>query len=246
MMTIQDIKTALRTLNANYGREFYRDVAEEDVIKEWAVQFAQDDPAEVMKAIQNCISTLSYRPVIADIKKRMSAGRTRGQRTAMEAFQEIAKAVKKSWTRERAVKAFNELDPILRKVAGNPEMLTSWYEVSDEAFNTVVMSAIRESYKEYAKREAEYYALPKPLQQTDPWMIEAPELAELPAPEVTKTVDEIIDEANAKAAEHGMVMTPELQQKHAARVDAFLKPMTEKEKKLIEMRDQQRAERFLK
>lgn len=245
-MTINEIQIALRILNANYGREFYRDMDETDVIKEWAAQFGKDDPNEVMQAIQNCISTFSYRPVIADIRRRMAKNRTKGQMTEMQAFQAVKDAMRKSTNRENSVAAFNNMPPILRKLVGRASQLRDWQNISDESFETVIASQIMRSYRTLAEQEADYYALPAQLQTMEPWRIEAPEPEALPEPEITKTVDQIIDEANQGAAEHGMVMTDDLKRKNAARVDAFLKPVTKDEEKALEFRDQQRLERMFR
>ena len=229
MMTIDDITKVLKMLTANYGEDFYRGTNEEDVLTLWAVQFANDDPGEVMKAVQNCIATLPYKPRIADIRKRIAGSVMKGQMTTMEAFQEISKAVRKSYDRESAAAAFNDLPPILRKVVGQSAQLASWRKVNDEAFQTVIMSAIRESYREKAQQEADYYAMPKPLQSLESWRIEGAEQEALPEPIPEKTVDEIIEESNRHAAEHGMKMTEDLLEKNKIKVEAFLAPITPEE-----------------
>lgn len=233
MMTVQDIQSTLKLLTANYGEEFYKGTNEADVLKLWSVQFSNDDPKEVVLAVNNCIATMSYKPRIADIRKRMAQAKMEGQPTATEAFEMISRAVDSAYDRGSATKAFNDFPPIVRKVVGNATRLVKWHHVSDEAFETVVMSAIRESYRELAQREADYYALPKPLQAMESWRIEAPTQEALPEPEATKTIAEVIAEANAKSAEHGMHMTAELKEKHSGRVDAFLSPMSDDEKKAI-------------
>lgn len=72
MMTSNDIIEILKMLSANYGKGFYEGTDLKDVIKFWSVQFANDDPKKVMKAVQNCIATLTYMPTIADIRKLMA------------------------------------------------------------------------------------------------------------------------------------------------------------------------------
>ena len=233
-------------LSANYGENFYKGTNAEDVLLLWSVQFADDDPEEVMQAVQNCIATLSWKPNIADIRKRMAGNVMKGQMTPTEAFQQISIAVSKSYDRESAAKQFNALSPILRKTVGTPAQLISWNNVSDEAFQTVIMSAIRESYKEFAQREADYHALPNFAKQDEQWRINAPENVALPEPEIAKSVDEIIAESNQKAAEYGMQMTPELARKHADGVAAFLKPMTDDEIKMVEAREEAKSMRFMK
>ena len=237
MMTVDEITPILKMLSANYGENFYKGTSQEDVIILWSTQFVNDDPREVKKGVQNCINTLSYRPTIADIRKRMAKSKMQGQMTATEAFQVIHKAVNSIYDKDTATKAFNDFPPIIRRVVGSPSILVSWSRVSDEAFMTVVMSAIRESYKELAQQELDYNALPSHLKRGADWMVEAPSQQALPEPEKAKSVDEIIAEANARAAEHGMQMTPELQEKHASRVSDFLKPMTVEEIKAVKEKE---------
>lgn len=232
MMTIRDIGLMMEVLEANYGQKFYDGVNKDNVIVLWQKMFADDDPKEVMKGVLNCVNTMPYKPTIADIRQRMAQSKMAGQMTELEAFQTISKAVDDATSKDEAVKAFTALPPVLRKLVSSPSWLRKWRTVSEESFNTVVMSQIVRSYRELAKWEADYHALPKQLQELEQWRIESPSLDGLPEP-VEKTVDEIIEESNAKAAEH-RVMTPELKEKHRERVEDFLTPMSEKEKKRIE------------
>lgn len=232
-------------LTANYGEDFYKGTSDEEVLALWAMDFKDEDPKALKLAVLNCIDTLTFRPRIADIRKRMGKAATKGQMTAFEAFHEISKAVAKAYDRESATRAFNALPATLRRVVGFPELLISWRKVSDESFQTVIMSAIRESYREIAQQESEFYQMSKGLQQTEQWRLKAPEEAELPAIEAPKTVDEILEESNRKAAEHGMQMTAELEEKHADRVADFQKPMTKFETKKVEYTEKAKAERYL-
>lgn len=246
MMTVNDITTILTMLESNYGMKFYDGAPKENVIALWISQFKNDDPAEVLEGVQNCIATLSYKPTIADIRKRMAGNAMLGQMTSIEAFHEISKAVAKSYDRDSATQAYNELPGILRKVVGFPARLTTWRKISDESFETVIMSAIRESYRELAQREADYHALPKPLQAKEQWRLDAPDQEALPEPENAQSIDEVIEQSNREAAAHGMTMTDELAEKHAWKVADFLKPMTEDEKKHVELAENRKAEWSLK
>ena len=234
MMTIEDIGMMLNIFEANYGKAFYDGVDRESVVKLWSMMFQDDDPKLVVRGVMDCVNTMPFKPTIADIRKRMAQAKMGGQLTATEAFHLIHKAVNSIYDKESATKAFNELPPMVRKVAGSPAILTSWSRVSDESFCTVVMSAIRESYRELAQREADYHALPKRMQVAEGWRVEAPSQEALPEPEGKKSIDDVIAEANAQASAHGMQMTPELQEKHASRVSDFLKPMTKDDLKRIE------------
>ena len=244
MITVQDIGSMLQMLEANYGAKFYDGVPKENVVMTWASQFRDDDPRLVMQGVRNCINTMPYKPTIADIRQRMSANRMKGQMTSMEAFNVITKAVDKSYDRESATKAYNDLPPILRKLVGFPSKLISWHHVSEESFQTVIMSAIRESYRELAKREADYYALPEDMKKSENWRVNAPEYAELPEPMTEKSIEEIVAEANSKSAEN-RVVTDELKAKTAQKVNSFIKPITENEMKMHKAKEKAEEKRRL-
>ena len=233
-------------LSATYGEAFYRGTNEEDVVMTWATQFANDDPKEVMKGVQNCINTMRFRPTIADIRERMAKSRMKGQKTATEAFQEIYKAVNSCYDKESAGQAFNSLSPICRKLVGTPSILISWSRVPDETFMTVIMSAIRESYKELAEQELDYNALPEHLKRNEDWMVDAPSQVALPEPKIEKTYEERMhdmdEDAKRYREEHGMQMTEELQMKHASRIADFKKPLSDKDLKRMEMTEQRKFE----
>lgn len=235
MMTVDEIKKILKMLTANYGEDFYKGTDVSDVLKLWSVQFANDDPEEVMTAVQNCISTLTYRPKIADIRRRMSKSKIKGQMTPTEAFQLISQAVDDSYDRETSTKSYNKLPPILRKLVGNPSQLVKWSRVSDEAFQTVVMSMIRESYKELAQQEIDFHSLPEPLKKSEAWMNQAPEQVALPEPKPQKNIDEMLDDMDVDAKKYrekyGIVQqNPSSEDK----VAAFLQPLTADERKYLE------------
>ena len=246
MMTTEDIGKMLDLLESNYGAKFFDGVDRKNVISLWSTIFKDDDPSLVLQGVLACINTSPYKPAIADIRIWMAKSQMGGQMTSIEAFNEISKAVDKAYDRESATKLYNGMSPILQTVVGSPSRLISWHNVSDESFQTVIMSAIRESYRELSKREADYYALPKQLQKSEEYLIKEPNPAALPEAEIEKSVDEIIAESNQKAAEYGMQMTPELAQKHADGVAAFLKPMTDDEIKMVEAREEAKSMRFMK
>jgi len=233
-MTIENIGDMLDLLESNYGQKFYDGVNRKNVVKTWLVMFRDDDPALVMRGVQDCINTMTYKPTIADVRKRMAKAKVGRQMTEIEAFQAIKDAWRKATNREKAVQLFNELPPICRKIVGTASQLRDWQAVSEDTFETVVASMIGRAYREYAEQELTYAMLPKHLQTESNYMITAPEQEALPEPEYQKSVDEIIAEANKKSAEHGMQMTPELMEKNASKVQAFLTPMTVEELKRMD------------
>lgn len=231
---------------SQYWSGFYAKQDADEIFSIWYPLFKNDDASEVQKAVIMLVCTLKFPPTVADIKTQLAENRLEAQPTSIEAFQTISEAVSRSYNRDDATEQYKQLPPILRKLVGSPAQLISWRKVSDEAFQTVVMSAIRESYTTLAKREAKYYALPAGLQKLETWRIDTPSLEGLPEPEKPKTVDEIVEESNAHASEHGMKMTQELQEKHSARVADFLKPVTKDDVKRVELREKQKSDWSLK
>lgn len=238
-MTKAEFSVILVRISRFYPR-FYDGQNPETINNDWyTVGGFENIPFEVAdRAVTAYCNTSKFPPSLADIKAQIVESYLQDKPTAMQAFQQIARAVRKSYSKEDAIKQYNEFPPILRKLVEEPSVLQDWNKVSTESFQTVIMSAIRESYKELATREAKFYAFPDDLQKAEKWRIEAPEQTALPEPEIIKTVEEIVDEANRQASAHGMQMTDELTRKHQSRVGEFLKPMTADEVKIMKQRMQ--------
>ena len=201
MRTMRNIGEMFTLLESNYGQKFYDGVDKDNVMKTWAITFKDDDPALVMQGVLNCINTMSFKPTIADIRKRMAQAQMAGQMTEMEAFQKISNAVEKADGRDEAVQQFRALPPILQKLVGNQKQLREWRLVETQQFQTVVASMIRSSYRELAQREIDYYALPKQLQKHEAWRIAepVPDTA-LPEPKKQESWDDAEARMDADAA----------------------------------------------
>ena len=244
-MQKKELITVLERLE-EYYRNFYSGVEKERVLNAWYPMFRDDDPAEVNRAVVVYICTEKFAPTVAGIKTIMAENRMAGQMTEMQMWSKVRDAVDGSQNRSAAAEEYAKLPPILRKVVGSPSQLISWRKVSEDTFEGVIASNCQRSYRELAKREAVYYAIPGQLQAEQNWRVDGPrdEIA-LPAPMITKTISQVVEEANSKAAEH-RILTDELRQKHASGLDAFLAPMTKDEKRIVEKREEKKAERFLK
>lgn len=242
-MTRGEFSVILAKISRFYPR-FYEGQDAEKVAEDWYTVggFENISFGMVDRAVTAYCNTSKFPPSLADIKSQMVESYLQDKPTAMQAFQVITGAVKKAKDKRSSVEAYNSLPPILRKLVGDPAYLYDWGQCSTESFHTVIMSAIRESYKELATREAKFYAFPDDLQKAEKWRISDTELVALPEPPLQKSVAEIVDEVNRKSAEHGMQMTPELQEKHSARVTDFLKPVTKDDVKRVEIREKQKAE----
>lgn len=248
-MTEQELGKVMRLLE-KYYKNFYQGMNKEEVFAAWYPLFKDDDARAVERAVVEVVCTLRFPPTVADIKLQLAEDRLEDQLTPIEAFQKISEAVDSADGRAEATIVFNELPPLLRKIVGTPSQLISWRRVSEEAFLTVIMSAIRSSYETLAKREAKYYALPAGIRKTAGWRIEGAETQALPEPEKIKTFDDLLNDMDRSAEEYREKYGMEKNDAYDDRVADFLKPITEKERKEIEARqkhdDDQRMERLKK
>ena len=237
-MTKSEFSVVLTKISRFYPK-FYEGQNAEKVRDDWyEIGGFESIPFEVVdRAVKAFCNTSKFSPSLADIKAQIVESYLQDKPTAMQAFQSISNAVRKSYSKEDAIKQYNELPPIMRKLVGEPTQLQDWYKVSGESFQTVIMSAIRESYKELATREAKFYAFPDDLQRTEQWRVTTPEAVALPEPVKEKTIDEMQFDMDRHAAEyranHGITAKPEYEN----RVSAFLEPMTENEIKMHEAKE---------
>ncbi len=242
MMTIENVGTMLDILEANYGQKFYDGVSRENVMSLWTFAFQDDDPSVVMQAVQKCINTMSYKPTIADIRKRMVQTQVLSE---IEAFQAIKDAVHLAVDEESSYKAFNELPGLCRKIVRQPSQLRDWRMVSAETFETVVASMISRSYRVHADKETEFYALPAQIQKDEAWRIESPKQAVLPEPKRQKTFEEMDMEREqseiAYRKRYGIENTPEMTERNREKVSTFA--MTDEEIKAMEEKLKQKFEK---
>ena len=243
-MTPKEFSKTLERIS-QFWPKFYADQDADAIFEVWFPFFRDDPPVEVNKAVIELVCLLKFPPTIADIKGQMAEDRSKDIPTAMGAFQAISDAVDRSYNRNDAAEQYMRLAPILQKVVGSPAMLLSWRKVSDEAFQTVIMSAIRESYKEHAQQAKKYYAFTAGLQKAEGWRIEGPNLAALPEPEKPKTLDDLEADREKATAEFRERMGMKPNEDYAERLAAFLAPVTEAERKAVEFRDEKRAEKYL-
>ena len=244
MITIKDTNMLIDLIVSAYGDKAFpvddpKKLAK--VMNLWSVMFQDDEPREVLLAVKNCIATLQFPPKIADIKARISQSRMAGQMTEMEAWQKIREAVNNSNSRSDANKAYTELPAILKKVVGSPSQLRAWNDCSIDTFEGVIASNVQRSYRELARREATYYALPKDLQSEQSWMVEAPkEVTMLPEPKPQKSFEERQAEMDNEAREYREKQGMTENTDYSDRVADFKKPMTKNE--LLELEAKKRHE----
>lgn len=238
MITQKNIAEILDLLAAAYGEKAFPENPAQmaRVIKLWQVMFQDDDPVEVLTAVKSCIATLSFPPKIADIKTRIAESRMAGQMTEMEAWAKIRDAVFESRTSRDANRTYTALPRILQKCVGSPSQLCAWGNVSKDTFEGVIASNFQRSYRELAKREAVYNALPKDLQRSQSWMIAPPETKLLPEL-ANKSVEEIEAELDADTQQFRDRQGIEAKQEYGGGVADFKKPLTENEVKMFRARE---------
>ena len=237
MISDKDITQIMDLLIAAYGEKAYPTDPKQmiKVANLWSVMFQDDEPKEVLLAVKNCIATLSFPPRVADIKSRIAQSRLDGQMTEMEAWSEVRKAVNDSGTYSDANKAFLGLPAILQKCVGTPSMLKAWHQVSIDTFEGVIASNFLRSYRETAKNEAMYNALPKDMQSEQSYLNPTPkEVTMLPEPAPQKTFEERDIEMNIEAQVYRERQGIEANPEYGSKVADFLKPMTDTELKMFE------------
>lgn len=200
-MTEKEFSKIMERLEDFYPK-FYEGRDKKKTFMVWYPLFKDDSYEEVAKACVALVCTLRYTPTVADIKQQLAEFKLESQPTPLEAFQSISQAVDKAYDRTKATEQYNGLSPVLRKLIGSPSQLISWRRLSEDVFQTVVMSAIRESYTTLAKREAKYYSLPAGAQRTEQWRIEGNPALELPEPERATNVDAMLDDMDRQAKEY--------------------------------------------
>lgn len=179
-MTPKELSAVMDRLE-KYYRNYYAGTDKKEVFAAWFEMFKDDDPAEVNRAVVAYICTNTFPPTVAGIKTLMAENRMAGQMTEMQAWQKIRDAVDFSTNRDEARKQYDQLSPLLKKLAGSPSQLISWRKVNEDTFEGVIASNVQRSYRELARREAVFYAIPGQLQAEQTWRVEGPkEQAALP------------------------------------------------------------------
>lgn len=172
-MTPKELSAVMDRLE-KYYRNYYSGMDKKEVFAAWFDMFKDDDAAEVNRAVVAYICTNTFPPTVAGIKTLMAENRMAGQMTEMQAWQKIRDAVDFSTNRDEARKQYDQLSPILKKLAGSPSQLVSWRKVNEDTFEGVIASNVQRSYRELARREAVFYAIPGQLQAEQTWRVEGP------------------------------------------------------------------------
>lgn len=136
----------------------------EQALNLWAGMF--DEPVElVAAAVKSLIATDSkgYPPHIGAVKSKIRQLTERPQMAPQEAWGLVWRAIQRSGYNSR--EEFDRLPPMLRRLVGTPEQLKAWAQMDADTVQSVIGSNFQRSYRERAKQEAEFRALPSDIKQ---------------------------------------------------------------------------------
>lgn len=233
-MQKKELITVLERLE-EYYRNFYSGADRERVLNAWFPMFADDPAEEVTRAVVAYICTEKFAPTVSGIKTIMAENRMAGQMTEMQAWGKIRKAINKANDRNSAYEAYAELPAILRKIVYDPSQLRAWRQCSDDTLEGVIASNVQRSYRELAKREAVWYAIPGQLQNEQGWRVEEPEQQiSLPEPVKQLSHEERFEQMDADAKAYREKYLEPQSESITDKVNAFKAPMTDAELKMME------------
>lgn len=231
-MTPKELSEIMNRLE-KYYKNFYSGMDKIEVFAAWFDMFKGDDAKEVQNAAIAYICTNTYPPTVAGIKAIMAENRMAGQMTELQAWGKIREAVKNAGDRYTAAEAFGKLPPILQKLVDSPIRLRDWRQCSDDTLEGVIASNIQRSYRELAKREAVWYAIPGQLQAEQGWRVDAPTVVSLPEPPKQLTHDERFAKMDEDAKAYREKYLDPQTDNLAEKVSAFKAPFTDNELKMM-------------
>lgn len=127
----------------------------------WAELFTDDDALIVASAVKAFIvnDEKGFPPSIGQIKNLVRSLTTEKEMTEIEAWEMVSKALRNSGYNSR--EEYEKLPPIIQQLIGSPETLRNWAQMDSENVHTVIASNFQRSYRERAKSEREFLALPQ-------------------------------------------------------------------------------------
>lgn len=142
---------------------FYRDMKRTEadgVVSLWTEMFA-DEPYELVVAAVKALLAADekgFPPHIGAVKARIRQITQPQSMTEGEAWALIHRAIKKSAYGSQ--EEFDRLPPELQRLAGAPSQLREWSQMDPDTVQSVVASNVQRSYREVARQNREYAALP--------------------------------------------------------------------------------------
>lgn len=184
-MTREETLAILGVLRAAYPN-FYKDKGKaelEGIVSLWTEMFS-DDPAQIVAAaVKTHIATdaKGFPPHIGAIKNAI-VKITKPKEldmSEMEAWHLVRRAINgasmEEWSRvwrngeldprPSAVRNFEALPEVLRRIVGDPKQLADWERLGNDEIDTVLQSNFMRSFRARAAHEREYLALPNDVKQ---------------------------------------------------------------------------------
>lgn len=166
-MNREETLLIMGTLKAAYP-SYYRGMSRKDadgVVELWEKMFADDDMELVTAAVKALIATddKGFPPHIGAVKAKMRQITTPGQMSALEAWELVYKAIKRSGYNSK--EEFEKLPPAIQRLVGAPSQLKDWALMDAGTVQSVISSNFQKSYQARAKQETEYQALPSDIKQ---------------------------------------------------------------------------------
>ena len=166
-MTRDETIKILSVLRGAYPA-FYRDVSKQEAmatVNLWADVFREDDYQTVGAAVKALIACdeKGFPPVPGQVKKRIRQITEPAPMTESEAWALVSRAVRNSTYNSE--EEFAKLPPDIQAVVHDHGQLRQWAMGTTEDLETVIASNFQRSYREKAKTNQEYKALPNDVKQ---------------------------------------------------------------------------------
>ena len=161
-MTLEQTGAIMDVLQVAYP-QYYKNVPDAERLSAarlWAGMFA-DDPVEIVVAAVKAFiatDTKGFPPVIGQIKSYVVKATTAPEKSELEAWSEVKKALSNSGY--HAAEEFAKLDPVIQRIVGAPSQLREWAAVDLDVLDSVIGSNFQRSYRAISKNERERAALP--------------------------------------------------------------------------------------
>lgn len=160
-MNKRETAQILAVLKVAYPGFYSRQTKEDTVntVNVWADLFRDDDFTIVqaaVKAVINAGTKDGYPPDIGRIKEEMRRFAQPETDTAMEAWNQVRKAISYYNSREN----FNKLPELARQIVGSPNQLKEWALMEIEDVSTVVQSNFLKAYRAKERVYQAQQALP--------------------------------------------------------------------------------------
>lgn len=179
-MTREETIKILTVLKVAYP-QFYAKQTKADlqqVVSVWEMMFAGDDYQVVNAAVMAVINTDTngFPPNIGTIKEQIRRFQTPETDTAMEAWNQVRKAISYYNSKQN----FDALPELAKKIVGSANQLRDWAVMDSEDVNTVVQSNFLKAYRAKEKSFLEQKALPPKVQEIVAKLQQKYELEKLP------------------------------------------------------------------